>query len=66
MSAAVPLRPPVICSGARNPVEPMVTPGLVSEVASRAWAIPKSITFGPVPVRSTLEGLRSRCTIPAP
>ena len=34
-------------------------------VASSAWAMPKSMTFGPPEVRSTLEGLRSRCTIPA-
>jgi hypothetical protein len=31
--------------------EPTVTPVLVTAVESRAWAIPKSMTFGPVGVR---------------
>ncbi len=64
MSAAVPARP-VICSGAMYPAEPTVMPVMVRLVVSRAWAMPKSMTFGPVAVSSTLEGLRSRCTIPA-
>ena len=64
MSAAVPARP-VICSGAMNPAEPTVMPVLVRLVVSSAWAMPKSMTFGPPAVSSTLEGLRSRCTIPA-
>ncbi len=64
MSAAVPARP-VICSGAMNPAEPTVMPVLVRLVVSSAWAIPKSMTFGPPAVSRTLEGLRSRCTIPA-
>ena len=64
MSAAVPARP-VICSGAMNPAEPTVMPVLVRPVVSIAWAMPKSMTFGPPAVSSTLEGLRSRCTIPA-
>ena len=34
--------------------------------ASSARAMPKSITRGPVGDSSTLDGLRSRCTIPAP
>ena len=64
MSAAGPGRP-LICSGAMNPAEPTIMPVLVMDVASRAWAIPKSMTFGPVAVRMTLEGLKSRCTMPA-
>ena len=64
MSAAVPARP-MICSGAMKPAEPTVMPVLVRLVVSSAWAMPKSMTFGPPGVSSTLEGLRSRCTIPA-
>src|SRR5690349_16857446 len=64
MSAAVPARP-VICSGAMKPTEPTVIPVLVRLVVSSAWAMPKSMTFGPAAVSSTLEGFRSRCTIPA-
>ena len=64
MSAAVPARP-VICSGAMNPAEPTVMPVMVRLVVSSAWAMPKSMTFGPAAVSSTLEGFRSRCTIPA-
>ena len=64
MSAAVPALP-MICSGAMNPAEPTVMPVLVRLVVSSAWAMPKSMTFGPPAVSSTLEGLRSRCTIPA-
>ncbi len=40
-------------------------PVLVTEVASSVWAIPKSITFGPLCPRITFDGLRSRCTTPA-
>src|ERR1700722_14576314 len=39
-------------------------PARVTAVASSTWAIPKSMTFGPPAVSSTLEGLRSRCTMP--
>ena len=63
-SAAIPARP-MICSGAMKPAEPTVMPVLVRLVVSSAWAMPKSMTFGPAAVSSTLEGLRSRCTIPA-
>ena len=55
---------PMICSGAMNPIEPTVMPVPVRTVASPAWAIPKSMTLGPPPVRSTLDGLRSRWTTP--
>ena len=64
MSAAWPGRP-LICSGAMKPAEPTIMPVFVTETASRAWAIPKSMTFGPPSARMTLEGLRSRCTRPA-
>ena len=64
MSAACPARP-VTCSGAMKPAEPTIMPVRVTDVASRAWAMPKSMTFGPSWPRITLEGLRSRCTTPA-
>jgi hypothetical protein len=48
-----------------NPAEPTIMPVLVTAVASRVCAIPKSMTFGPSGARMTLEGFRSRCTIPA-
>ena len=64
-SAAVPACP-MTCSGAMNPAEPTVIPATVSEVASKVCAMPKSMTFGPLLVSSTLEGLRSRCTMPIP
>ena len=48
-----------------KPGEPTIIPVLVTEVASIVWAIPKSMTIGPLSVKMTLEGLRSRCTIPA-
>src|SRR6185437_894385 len=44
---------------------PAAMPVLVRLVVSSAWAMPKSMTFGPAAVSSTLEGFRSRCTIPA-
>ena len=64
MSAAGPGRPST-CSGAINPGEPIIVPVLVTAVASSVWAIPKSMTFGPLILRMTLEGFRSLCTIPA-
>ena len=64
MSAAGP-GCPLICSGAMKPAEPTIIPVLVTDVVSSARAIPKSITFGPASVKMTLEGLRSRCTMPA-
>ncbi|RPK66958.1 hypothetical protein EES42_23355 [Streptomyces sp. ADI95-17] len=63
--AGVTLRP-AACSGAMNEGVPMVTPLPVSEVASAAWAMPKSMTRGPSAASSTLDGLRSRWTMPAP
>ncbi len=45
--------------------EPTIMPVRVSDVASSARAIPKSITRGPSGARITLDGLRSRCTTPA-
>ena len=64
-SAAGPVSPPVICSGAMNPAEPRIVPVLVSELCSAARAIPKSITRGPSAASSTFDGFRSRCTTPA-
>ena len=64
MSAGGPGRP-LIWSGAMKPAEPTIIPVLVMGVASMAWAMPKSMTFGPASVRMTLEGLKSRCTMPA-
>ena len=64
MSAAGPACP-MTCSGAMKPAEPIVMPVWVRETESSAWAIPKSMTFGPSAVRITLDGLRSRCTTPA-
>ncbi len=64
MSAGWPGRP-LICSGAMKPAEPTIMPVPVMDTASSAWAMPKSMTFGPVSARMTLEGLRSRCTMPA-
>ena len=56
---------PSTCSGAMNPAEPTIMPVLVTAVASRVCAIPKSMTFGPSAARMTLEGFRSLCTTPA-
>ena len=56
---------PLTCSGAMNPGDPMLIPVRVTDVASSVCAMPKSITFGPSAVSSTLPGLRSRCTTPA-
>ncbi len=64
MSAAGPGRP-LICSGAMKPIEPTIMPVLVMAVVSFLRATPKSMTFGPTSVRMMLEGLRSRCMIPA-
>lgn len=66
MSVAGVTRRPAACSGAMNDGVPMVTPLPVSEVASAAYAIPKSMTRGPSAASSTFDGLRSRCTMPAP
>ena len=56
---------PLICSGAMKPIEPIIMPVLVTAVVSCRRAMPKSITFGPASVRMMLEGLRSRCMMPA-
>ena len=64
MSAAGP-GCPLICSGAMKPIEPTIMPVLVMPVVSCLRAMPKSITFGPASVRMMLDGLRSRCMIPA-
>nr|BFE85526.1 hypothetical protein GCM10020093_081270 [Planobispora longispora] len=57
-------RCPPICSGdmyAGVPTTPLVT--VIAESSARA--MPKSMTRGPSGPRSTLLGLKSRCTIPA-
>ena len=56
---------PLICSGAMKPSEPIIMPVLVMAVVSCRRAMPKSMTFGPASVRMMLDGLRSRCMIPA-
>src|SRR5260370_1340857 len=58
--------PPVSTSGAIQPGVPSTVPVVVQVVeASRARAIPKSITRGPDRVSTTFDGLRSRWTSPA-
>ena len=58
-------RSPSSCSGAMYPTVPM-TPLAVTEVASTARAMPKSITRGPSAASRMFSGLRSRWTTPAP
>jgi hypothetical protein len=45
--------------------DPMTIPVPVSTVEPTARAMPKSITRGPSGANSTLDGFKSRCTIPA-
>ncbi|GAV44090.1 hypothetical protein Saa2_07049 [Streptomyces acidiscabies] len=61
------IRSPRTCSGAMKPGDPIMTPVRVSSGVSpsSARAIPKSMTRGPSMVTMTLEGLRSRWTMPA-
>ena len=66
MSVAGVMVLPAACSGAMKVGVPTVTPLLVSDVASAARAIPKSMTRGPSAASRTLDGFRSRCTMPAP
>ena len=55
------------CSGAIHPGDPISRPvAVLAALASSARAIPKSITLGPKYDSSTLLGLRSRWTTPAP
>ena len=56
--------PPSACSGDMNEGVPTVVPVAVTDVASSAREIPKSITRGPSTASSTFAGLRSRCTSP--
>ncbi|GCD92795.1 hypothetical protein EHYA_00437 [Embleya hyalina] len=42
-----------------------MVPSRVKEVPSSAWAMPKSMTWGPSSASSTLPGLRSRWITPA-
>ncbi len=62
-SEAGPTRSPRNCSGDMYAGVPS-TPD-VRVVASRALAMPKSMTIGPPGPIRTLAGLKSRCTIPA-
>ena len=64
-SAADVTASPLACSGAMNAGVPTVRP-LVMVEPSAVQATPKSITRGPSGESSTLDGLRSRCTRPAP
>jgi hypothetical protein len=48
-----------------NPGEPIISPVPVSEVASAAEEMPKSMIRGPSGASSTFEGLRSRWMTPA-
>ena len=54
------------CSGAMYAGVPTAPRAVVRPIRSAARATPKSITRGPSGATSTLEGLRSRCTSPAP
>ena len=51
---------PSACSGDMNPGEPIISPVPVSEVASAAEEMPKSMIRGPSGASRTFEGLRSR------
>ncbi len=66
MSTAGVTGSPWICSGAMKAGVPSCWRSPVrSLTASSARAIPKSMTRGPKGESTTLEGLRSRCTMPA-
>ncbi len=66
MSTAGVIVSPWICSGAMNAGVPSCWRLPVRLLAeSSARAIPKSITRGPKGESTTLDGLRSRCTMPA-
>ncbi len=54
----------VSCSGAMYDGVP-ITATVRVELRSSALAMPKSITRGPSEARSTFDGLKSRCTMPA-
>ncbi len=59
-SLAGPMGSSVACSGESHAGLPVTRPVAVSEVASSGWAIPKSMSCGPVGLRMMLPGLRSR------
>lgn len=63
-SAGGPIRSPRKCSGPIYDGVPAAKP-VVAE-ASISRAMPKSMTRGPSGPTSTLLGLKSRCTTPAP
>ncbi len=66
MSVAAVTSPADACSGAMNWGVPMAPPVAVCAVVPDASEMPKSITRGPSAASSTLDGFRSRCTIPEP
>ncbi len=65
MSLNGPTGIPSACSGDMNPGEPIMSPVPVSEVASAAEEMPKSMIRGPSGASSTLDGFRSRWITPA-
>ncbi len=64
--APVTLRESRACSGDMYAGVPTATLVMVSRVLETPLAMPKSITRGPSSTTRTLDGLRSRCTRPAP
>ncbi len=66
MSVAAVTSPADACSGAMYWGVPIAVPVAVCAVLSAATEMPKSMTRGPSEASSTFDGLRSRCTIPAP
>ena len=65
MSLALPTSAPAACSGDMNPAEPTTKPAPVSDVASAAREMPKSMIRGPSGASRTFIGLRSRWITPA-
>ena len=65
MSLGGPTSRPWVCSGDMNPGEPTTVPVCVSALVSMDREIPKSMSRGPSSANSTLDGFRSRWTMPA-
>ena len=65
MSEAAVTSLPLTCSGDMNAAVPTFWPVTVIEVPSTVCTMPKSMTRAPSAARITLDGFRSRCTIPA-
>lgn len=64
--APVTLRESFACSGDMYAGVPTATFVIVRRVFETPDAMPKSMTRGPSSTTSTFDGLRSRCTRPAP